>query len=143
MFDYSDPDCASKIKQFANGKPKLAWDCISLEGSARICADILSADGVYGSLYPVVFPRTEIPNKFTVGYTCFGEPVHKGGSEINDTAADLVFMKEWIKVFEQLLAGGKLKLHPLKVNHGLDNVLDGVDLLRQNKVSGQKLVYTL
>ncbi|KAK5054512.1 hypothetical protein LTR84_001403 [Exophiala bonariae] len=143
VFDYSDPDCASKIKDYLNGKPRLAWDCISLEGSAKICADVLSGDGVYGSLYPVAFPRTDIPHKFTLGYTCFGEPVHKNETKINANPDDFVFMKEWIKVFEQLLADGKLSLHPLKVNHGLENVLDGVDLLRKNKVSGQKLVYIL
>lgn len=31
----------------------------------------------------------------------------------------------------------------MKVGHGLENVLDDIDLLRSGKVSGQKLVYSL
>ncbi len=40
------------------------------------------------------------------------------------------------------MAGGKVKVHPPTVmDGGLDKVLDGLELLRNDKVSGQKLVY--
>jgi len=142
-FDYKDPDCASQIKQFAHNNLKLVWDCIALEPSAKICAEAIAAGGVYASLLDVKLPRDDVEVKTTLGYTCVGEPVVKPWVQLPDNSADFEFMKKFIKVAEPLLEAGKLKVHPPKVGKGLENVFQGLDLLRHDKVSGQKLVYTL
>ena len=60
-----------------------------------------------------------------------------------DNAKGFEFMKKWIEAVEPILEQSRLKVHPQKVDKGLEKVLDGLDLLRQDKVSGQELVYAL
>jgi len=53
-----------------------------------------------------------------------------------------LFAKKVAAITDDLLAQRKIKIHPPKVMEGgLDKVLDGLDLLRNNKVGEQKLVY--
>lgn len=55
---------------------------------------------------------------------------------------DYEFMKRFSALAEELLKDGKIKVHPLRVEgEGLKGVLDGLQLMREGKVSGQKLVY--
>jgi hypothetical protein len=142
-FDYNDPGCAKKIKQFANDDLQYVWDTISEPASAKICSDSISAGGTYGSLLNVQFPRDDVKCLYTLGYTVVGEPVTKGPNVYVDTSQDFAFCKKWIEYVEGLLHEGGLKAHPITAKKGFENVLDGVDLLRQNKVSGKKLVYVV
>ncbi|RFU27333.1 hypothetical protein B7463_g8991, partial [Scytalidium lignicola] len=41
-FNYQDPDCAKKIREYTNNRLMYAFDTISTPESARICADALS-----------------------------------------------------------------------------------------------------
>lgn len=51
---------------------------------------------------------------------------------------------KFAKLAEQLLAEGKIKVHPKKVRAGaLVGVLDGLQELKDKKVRGKKLVYLL
>ena len=52
-------------------------------------------------------------------------------------------MKKWMAEAETFIHRGLLKVHPTQVGKGMENILDGIDLLRQGKVSGKKLVYIL
>ncbi|KIV95470.1 hypothetical protein PV10_03124 [Exophiala mesophila] len=142
-FDYRDPDVADKIKKYTNNSLKLVWDTISLEPSAKICADVIAPGGTYGTILGVKFPRDDVKMTFSLGYTAMGEPVRKFTFRMDDTREDFEFMKEYLKEVEPLLAQGRIKPHPPKVGKGLENVIEGLDLLRHDKVSGQKLVYTL
>lgn len=143
VFDYNDPDCTDKIKKFANNNLKLVWDCISTDETAKICSDALVAGGIYGNLLPVKCPREDVESKFTLGYTCVGEPIVKPFFESLDNTADFEFMKGWIQYLEPLIEQGKLKPHPQTVDTGLEKVLDGVNMLRTNQVSATKLVYVV
>lgn len=50
--------------------------------------------------------------------------------------------KVWFTTVQELLDTGKLKPHPQRiVEGGLPAVLNGLELIRKKKVSGQKLVY--
>lgn len=91
------------------------------------------------------FPRDDVTPTFSLGYTATGEDVEKGGTRFSaeKNAKNFDFMVKWMEVAEKLLAEGKIKPHPAKVDKGLEKVLEGVDLLRHDKVSGQKLVYTV
>jgi hypothetical protein len=79
----------------------------------------------------------------SMGYTATGEPTDKPFFKSFENEGDFEFMKKWIKAVDPILEQGKLKVHPPKVGKGLEGVLEGLDLLRKDKVSGQKLVYTL
>src|SRR5262245_38423638 len=103
VFDYKDPECARRIREFAKNNLKLTWDCVSLESTAKLCADAMSSGGTYGAILKVTCPRDDITSKFTLGYTCVGEPVQKPGLlESENNMADFEFMKKWINIIEPL-----------------------------------------
>lgn len=80
-----------------------------------------------------------------MAYTAIGDPFLFGPQEYGaeETHRDYEFMSRFVLLAEQLLAEDKIKPHPVKVEKGLENILKGVDLLRNDKVSGQKLVYVV
>lgn len=141
-FDYKDPDCIDKVREFA---PNLqyAWDTISLPASIRICSAVLAPGGRYGSLIRAKLPRNDVNCTYSLGYTAVGERVTKGPDDFLDTSADFEFCKNWIQYVDVLLEQNRLMAHPADVRKGFQNVIDGFDLLRLNKVSGSKLVYVV
>ena len=142
-FDYKDPDCAEKIKQYTNGELKYIWDTISLPPTAKICAEVIAPGGTYGRVIRVEVPRANVKCTYSNGDTAFGEPVKKGLDHWPDNSEDFKFCKRWIEIVEPLLHEGQLKAHPTRVEQGLENVLDGLDMLRHDEVSAQKMVYVL
>lgn len=49
-----------------------------------------------------------------------------------------------IQRYAALLAAGKIRTHPIKVNQGgLAKVIDGIGAMQRKEVSGQKMVYPL
>ncbi len=142
-FDYNDPEVATKIKEYTKGDLKYIWDTIALEATAKLSAEVLSNGGKYGAILFVKFPREDAKKTHSMGYTAVGEPVDKGFYKSPNNEGDFEFAKKWIKAVDPILAQGKLKVHPPKVGKGLEEVIDGLDLLRKDKVSGQKLVYAL
>jgi NADPH:quinone reductase-like Zn-dependent oxidoreductase len=145
-FDYKDQASIEKIKKYTNDSLKLVWDTISLKSSADFCAKIIASGGTYGNILRQTLPgREDVKQTYSIGYTSVGEPFEKGGRKYGaeETQRDYDWIQKWMLVGEQLLAEGKLKAHPIKVGKGLENVLEGADLMRHDKVSGQKLVYTV
>lgn len=145
MYDYKDPECAKKINKDTNDSLKYAWDTISLDGSAKICAEALSSDpsgARYGSILPVKLPREGVETKGTFMYTIFNDPFEKAGKTTPAVPEDFEYAKKVFGVAEKLLAEGKLKTHPEKVgSNGLEGALQGMQDMKADKVSGQKLVY--
>jgi NADPH:quinone reductase-like Zn-dependent oxidoreductase len=142
-FDYKDADCAAQIRKYTENSLKYVWDTISLESSAKICADAMSPGGNYGTILPIKSPRDDVKSTTSLGYTSAGEAFEKFGRHFPASEDDFTFMKKWAAIAERLVAEGRVKVHPPKVGKGLENVIEGMDLMRKDKVSGQKLVYVL
>lgn len=145
-FDYNDPECAADIRKFTNNKLALAWDTISLPQSAEICSNALTtASGAkYASLLPVKLSRKDVEATSTLAYTAIGEAFSfRDGGDIPASAADFEFAKKFWDLSYTLLEAGKVKVHRPQVGKGLQGVLEGLNLLKENKVSGKKLVYTV
>ena len=142
-FDYNDSEAVTKIKEYTKGDLKYIWDTIALPDTDKFSAEVLSADGRYGAILFVKLPRDDVKKTYSMGYTAMGEPVDKGAYKSPNNEGDFEFAKKWMAAVEPILAQGKLKVHPQKVGKGLEEVIDGLDLLRMDKVSGQKLVYVL
>ncbi|KAH8646229.1 chaperonin 10-like protein [Xylariales sp. PMI_506] len=158
VFDYHDPDCAGAIRRWVaeSGQPlRLAWDCISRPDSAVLCASVLSDDeegGTYAVLLPVereavasINPHIKGPF-MTLGYDALGEPHERYGKRVVPDEDELPHAKMFWAVARELLAKGLVKPIRQVVNRGgsgLEGVLKGLDELRNGKVSGEKLVYTL
>lgn len=91
-------------------------------------------------------PREDVEARTTLGYTIFGEGFTKafGPGHFPASQEDYEFGKKFWKLSEKLLAEGKFKVHRPDVRGGgLEGVLEGLDELRQGKVSGKKLVYKI
>jgi NADPH:quinone reductase-like Zn-dependent oxidoreductase len=145
-FNYSDPDCGAQIRKFTSNKLKYAFDTISLEDSAKICAEALSSEsgGRYGALLTVDFPRKDVENTTTLMYTIFDEDFKFLNMTLPRSTEDFEFAKSFFELTEKLLSSGKLKTHPEKVREGgLEGVLKGMDEMKNGGVSGEKWVYKI
>lgn len=75
-------------------------------------------------------------------YTIFNDAFSKAGLDMPALQEDFDFAKNFFGITEDLLADGKLKTHPEKVgSKGLEGVLQGLEDLKNDKVTGAKLVY--
>ncbi|KAK5168920.1 uncharacterized protein LTR77_006229 [Saxophila tyrrhenica] len=119
------------------------FDCISEGESPKICADAVSSKGgVISYLLPAKHDRQEVENKHTLAYTVTGESFKFGPNEVPAKPEDFEFAKKFSEISTKLLASSQVSVHPPKVGKdGLKGVIQGLDDLKQGKVSGVKLVY--
>ncbi|KAJ5493341.1 Protein TOXD [Penicillium diatomitis] len=145
VYDYKDSESPAKIREETNNKLKLVLDCISLEPSAKFCEQAISTEGgEYSALLSVKVPRDNVNSRSTLGYTAMGEAFKFGNMDIPAKPEDLAHAKMFVPIAETLLAEGKVKVHPPKVGKdGLKGVIEGMKLMKEDKVSGEKLVYNV
>ncbi|KAB8255227.1 chaperonin 10-like protein [Aspergillus pseudonomiae] len=145
VFDYNDPTSARAIREQTNDSLTLAFDTVSVESSATFCDHALSTKGgEYSSLLPIKTARDNIRDRFTMAYTAFGRSFKFGPREVPAQPGDRAFMEQFSGIFQDLLTSGKIKTHPPRIgNAGLNGILDGLQLLRDGKVRGEKLVYNI
>ncbi|KAI0437716.1 GroES-like protein [Xylaria telfairii] len=150
VFDYKSPTVADDIRKYTNNTLQLAWDCTGF-GGPIVAGSLSSEGGKYASIMPV--PKEEViainPNvdgpHVTLMYSIFGERFVKG-DETPAKPEEFEFAKTFWEISRRLLEEGKLKAPRTIVNKGgdgLEGILQGLDELRADKVSGGKLVYTL
>ncbi|RAL15181.1 zinc-binding alcohol dehydrogenase family protein [Aspergillus homomorphus CBS 101889] len=145
VFDYKDPQSSAAIRKHTQNKLRLVLDTISLEPTAKFCDEALSTDGgEYSSLLPVKIERANVNDRFTLGYTAFGEDFNFGNTPFPAKPEDREFAARFWEMSAKLLEERKVKVHRPKVGPaGLKGVLEGLELLKQEKVSGEKLVYNV
>ncbi|KAJ5306030.1 hypothetical protein PENANT_c047G00876 [Penicillium antarcticum] len=145
VYDYNNANAPAEIRKATDNKLKLVFDCISLEASAAFCDNALSTEGgEYSALLNVKIARENVNDRFTLAYTTLGEAFEFGNIPFPAKPEDNAFAEGFIPVAESLLNQGKLKVHPPKVGpNGLVGVMDGLKLLKEDKVSGEKLVYNV
>ncbi|KAJ3070459.1 hypothetical protein HDU98_006527 [Podochytrium sp. JEL0797] len=152
VFDYNSPNVAAEIRAYSNNGIHHVFDCFSEGISIPICAGAMSTEGgVYSNLLGVdasllTAINVKIVVKSTLGYTIMGEMFTFGPATIPAAPADFEFAKTFAVLSNALLAQGKVKVHTISVNEtgdGLAGVLKGMQFMREGKVSGKKLVYTL
>lgn len=146
VFDYRSESCASEIRKASQDNLQHVLDCISTDASAKICADSFGPQGgKYNSLGPVQdFPRKDVTTAMTLGYTAFGEAFTYGSHQFPAIKENFEFGVIFVRLTTELLTEGKLKPHPAEVRPGgLDGILDGLQDLKEDKVSGSKLVYQI
>ncbi|KHN94908.1 Alcohol dehydrogenase superfamily, zinc-type [Metarhizium album ARSEF 1941] len=145
-FDYADPECAAKIRNFTNNELSIVFDTISVPESVKICSDAIpqtTHGAKYHALLPVQHVRDDIQSSISFAYTQFGEPFVFGSNQVPAKPEDYSFAVQFWEEARGLLAAGKIKVHPPRVGNGLDGVLEGLQMMRENRVSGEKLVYKI
>lgn len=113
----------------------------------RFCyACIERAGGKYTALEPYaefLHTRPTVKPDWVLGPTLLGKPIGWGPPFKREGDAEArEFAVKWYKTVQQLLDEGKLKSHLLRLMPGgFQGILDGMDLLRNKQISGEKLVY--
>lgn len=150
--DYHSEGCDAQIRDIVRDRLTLAWDCIATVQSARTCATVMSRarGGHYSSLLyinPSILRRVnqKITCTTTIGYTIFGERLHKE-TVIEPRPEDYEYWMKFWAASEALLRDRHIKPPPQMLNDGgsgLSGVLCGMNYLKRGEVSGAKLVYSL
>jgi NADPH:quinone reductase-like Zn-dependent oxidoreductase len=136
VFDYNEPEVSKKIKSLSNGSIKIAFDGIGVNGSTKLTAEAMSDAG--GKIVTIVTGYKDIRPDVEVEHTLIYSVLDaKNVVE----RADIV---EWHKLVPEFLSSGKLRIHNLDHKKGgLDAIPEGLQELKDGKVSGKKIVYTL
>ncbi|KAF2870417.1 chaperonin 10-like protein [Massariosphaeria phaeospora] len=142
VFDYRDQDIGAKIRSASKDNLRLVFDTIGEKGAPEIAAAALSSKGGhYSSIVGVKeFPRADVTNRYTMAYTALGE---KFNDAFPASQEDFEFGVKFWRIAEELINSGKLKPHPADVRGGLDEIPKGLQDLKDNQVSGVKLVYKI
>jgi len=105
--DYKENDPGAIIREYTSNSLTRAWDTISIDSSAQICANALTSHSsmspVYGSLLPVKFPRADVRVVTTVMYTAFGRDFQFGPTFMPASQKDYDFGKRFFGLTEKLL----------------------------------------
>ncbi|KAM4056692.1 zinc-binding dehydrogenase [Hirsutella rhossiliensis] len=142
-FDYGDDDAAEDIRASTDNNLTLCWDTVSTAWTAKFCASALSSKGgKLAALLPLRSPDARVECADTKAYTVFGEDWAMGDKSFAAKMEDFEFGKRWWTIAEGLIRQGKIRPHKIKVGAGgLKGALEGLNMLRDSKVSGHKLVY--
>ena len=150
VFDYSEETCADEIRDYSNNSLRVAIDCISTAETMALCYSAMGrAGGRYVALDPfnseVAASREVVRPSWVVGMEPLGDDIAwpaPYGRKSNAEALD--FCRAWNPTMQSLLDRGLIRRHPQLVRDtGLAGALEGLEDIRQGKMSGQKLIYTL
>lgn len=108
VIDYNDSDAGAQIQRLANNKLEYAWDTISTEQSAKICAESLTMmpqlQPVYGAILPIKSPREDVRTVSTVMFTAFGKAFRLGSVHMPENMEDYIFAVKFMGLVEKLVA---------------------------------------
>ncbi|KAG6865103.1 hypothetical protein C0991_005064 [Blastosporella zonata] len=152
-FDYNDPDLAADVAKFVggDGKVPIIVDCIAGEPSLAALGNILSATGKAALLLPI-----KKSNKLTVSQASdFTNDLPENNGPFPPTSkllgvkTFLTFRDPYLrdnlatKIIPSLLETGMIQPNRLRLlDQGSfkERVEQGLDLLRNNRISGEKVV---
>jgi NADPH:quinone reductase-like Zn-dependent oxidoreductase len=146
VFDYRSPTAVEDIIQ-AYPNIDRAVDCFSEGSSTDFCAKVVrkSRGSVVTLLYTAKTGIDNVKIDYLLAYTIFNQefqwlpPV---GPKIGKIPSDQEALVRFYRALPEFTS--KLKAPPLKqIEGGLEGLTTGLDLLRQGKVSGAKLVSRL
>lgn len=150
VFDYRSPTCGADIKKYTKNSLAHVIDCITEEGSMKICYEAIGRAGgrwVGMDPYPmnIANSRKVVKHEWVVAFRMTGMPCNWPAPFTSE--ADPELSEQAIPFFdkmEELLADGLIKTHPARVsNGGFAAVIDGVGILRRKEVSAEKLVFSV
>ena len=118
-FDYKDPECGTKIREYTKDNLTKVFDTIAKDDSPKICAAAISSTkggAISATLpYPEDLGRNDVHSSMVFVFGVFGEDFGYGEQIIPGNPEDFEFGKRLYAVAEKLLQEGNLKVHPPKV----------------------------
>jgi len=149
VFDYNDSSCAQKIKTYTRNALAYVLDPFTDAKSIALCYSAMGrAGGRYACLemYPdYVLERKSVKVGFVMGPALLGHRLALDYGYERDADPEMrSFGVSWYQNLQILLDGSKLKPHPLKeLKNQFDGVLEGIKMLKNKEVSGEKLVVAI
>ncbi|RYP90388.1 hypothetical protein DL770_003472 [Monosporascus sp. CRB-9-2] len=151
VFDYNSTTCAADIRAYTRNELAYTLDCVSQADTTQLCyASMGRAGGRYVSLEPFRETVAEsraltIEPSWVMVLTIFGHKVALEGAYGREPRPqDRRFGGKAFASTQALLDRGLIKTHPVKVMPGgWKGVLQGVNMIRSQALSGQKLVYSV
>lgn len=132
VFDYHDAECGQKIREYTKESLCYVLDCISTEASYQIIAKALPEKSEKPmrmvTLMPTdTWPRQDVEATAVFAYDTLGEPFTKFGKEFPAVPENFEYGLMFWKIFNELLAAGKIKSHPVELRKGgLAGILEGL-----------------
>ncbi|KAI1506100.1 zinc-binding dehydrogenase [Biscogniauxia marginata] len=150
VFDYNDENLVEHVQRLTANKLEYALDCITDSFSVATCyAAMARTGGRYVSLElcpaDIRPKRRAIQHDWVFAAEVFGKSISLGQGYERPASPELYqFAVYWYKVFQGLINEKKIRSHPLRVlGSGLENIKDGIHLLKTGSISGEKLVALL
>ncbi|KAK3373154.1 chaperonin 10-like protein [Lasiosphaeria ovina] len=151
-FDYgaaSAADVAAEIRAYTNNELGHALDCVATAETTQLCYGAIGrAGGRYCSLEPfrAAVAQTRaltVDASWVMAPTVFGRKLAIDGAYGRDAAPDhRRFGVAAYAAVQSLLDRALLDPHPVRLMPGgWDGVVHGIDVIRQQAVSGYKMVY--
>jgi len=139
VFDYKDPEVASKIKQASGGKIQYGVDCISENGTTKTAAQAFRGDGgKLATLLPVKQEGEGWPSNVEIIHCLIYAALKKSNE------GDHEVITSWNEDLPGFIESGRIKANPVvHRGEGLDKIGEGLEYLKSGKASGEKLGYTL
>ncbi|KAF2704361.1 GroES-like protein [Pleomassaria siparia CBS 279.74] len=147
VFDYHDPDCARKIKDYTKDSLHYVLDCVSTEASYKLIVEALPEKSekpiqVVTLLPADTWPRKDVEPTVILAYTTLGKAFTKFGIDFPAMTSHFDFGVKFWKLSSELLASGQIKTHPIALRDGgLGGIPNGLAEHANSQVKAVKLVY--
>jgi len=147
-FDYKDSNAVEQIKEAAKGNLAYAIDCMSEKESIKqVCAALTGKNAQVVTILPGLSDQvpSHIKEISILMYTIFGKETNIFGIPLEAKPEDKQFAEKFYKLLtDVLLPKGLVKPNKVvKIPGGLNGVEDGFQRMMENKVTAEKLVYTI
>lgn len=131
------------INEETHNKLSLVYDTVNIPATAAVCAEAFGDQGgEYVNLLGNVCSRPDVTSTFFLGYDVSGEDYIFQHEKFEAKPDSLAWAVKYLPIVETLWKEGKWKAHPQRIGiGGLQGVLEGLQILRDGKYSGEKLVY--
>jgi NADPH:quinone reductase-like Zn-dependent oxidoreductase len=154
VLDYHDEAWPEAVYELTGGTLRHALDCVSEHGSTGKAARSMAREGGdICRLLPIgrdvrdelAAANPAVRAQSTVVYTVFGRAfTYRGFDNCGaETPADKALWEKYLGLLTRFLAEGLLEPNKVKKMGTLDDVLEGFKLSMENKVSAEKLVYSI
>jgi len=147
-FDYKDPNVIEKINQITENNLLYAFDCISTKETIKqVCSTLTNQNSQVATILPI--PSNEIPSHikehFILMYSIYGYEINAFRKVFPAKPQDKEFAENFYKLLSTtLLPQGFVKPNRVtKISGGLNGVEEGFKRMMDNKISAEKIVYTI
>lgn len=150
VFDYRNENCAADIKKYTRNTLSYALDCVSQADTTQLCYGAIGrAGGSYCALEPyretITSTRPTVEPSWLMVLSIFGKKIALDGVYGREASpGDREFGAKIFAAVQKHLDQGRITTHPVKImKGGWAGVIAGVNIIREQAQSGQKLVYVV